>query len=69
MVCTSTLVYGTLGLIGALLSKQYLGLLFVIPYAFLIEWVCSKNGFASWLLILLPPVLMSVYIALVMKRH
>jgi len=68
MVCLSTIVYSTLGIIGALLSKQYLGLLFVIPYAILIEWVCSKSGILSWILIFLPPVIMALYVSSMMKQ-
>jgi hypothetical protein len=56
------MVYGILGILGVFASKQYAGLLFVIPYALLIEWVCSKNWMASWLLILLPPVVMVLYV-------
>jgi hypothetical protein len=55
------MVYGVLGILGAVVSKQYTGILFVLLYAFLIEWVCSKNAMASWLLILLPPLLMVLY--------
>jgi len=67
MVCISTIVYGTLGIIGAILSKNYLGLLFVIPYTFLIEWVCSKNGLASWALIILPFVFIGIYAMYIKK--
>jgi hypothetical protein len=68
MVCISTIVYGTLGIIGALLSKNYLGLLFIIPYTFLIEWVCAKNWVASWFLIFLPPILIAIYVAVSLKK-
>jgi hypothetical protein len=56
------MVYGILGILGVVVSKQYAGLLFVLAYAFLIEWVCSKNALASWLLILLPPIGMALYV-------
>lgn len=62
MVCTSTIVYGIIGLAGLILSKEYLGVFFVVPYLFLIEWVCSKNWMASWVLIFLPPVVMVFYV-------
>jgi hypothetical protein len=68
MLCNSTIVYGVIGIVGLFVSRQYVGILFILPYLFLIEWVCSKNWMASWLLIFLPPVVMVFYVLAFVKH-